>query len=91
MNKEEFIKYIKSIGFLPFEEIESGSKTVIVDGIIFRRSFGDIWIFKQFKIELYNNVYNFYNGLIWSGHYYEELTPIKKLIRNIRLNELLDE
>jgi len=81
MNKEEFIKYIKSIGFTQenFDVV---------------KEFNSYDLDKKYlyKIYLFGLFYDFYNGEEWFYYIpYTDLTPLKKIIRDNRLNELLNE
>jgi len=47
------------------------------------------YVYNEWRIYFYNDEYHLYNGYEWFNCSYNDITPFKKLIRNIRLNELL--
>ena len=70
MNKEEFIKYIESIGFIDNND--------------------ELYVYKGFGINLYYSYYNFFNGSEWEFDIpYNDLKPLLKIIRSIKLKQLL--
>jgi len=80
MNKEEFIVLIESIGFKK-ENLNSNSYDL-----------DKRYRYKKFLIYLFGLFYDFYNGEEWSYDIpFSETNPLKKIIRDNRLNELLDE
>ena len=46
--------------------------------------------YKKFRIYLYNNYYNFYNGSEWIRNIdYNDLTPLKQITRSYKLKKIL--
>ena len=49
-----------------------------------------VYVYKEYEIYLYNNYYHFYNGSKWFEYYdLNDLSPLKKFTRSIKLKELL--
>ena len=69
INKKEFVKLIKSIGFIKI---------------------GYEYEYKEYRIDLASNYYNFYNGSGWTFHIkLDDLSVFKKELRSIKLKQLL--
>ncbi len=50
----------------------------------------DIYEYKQYGIDLYNDHYDFHiKGCQWKWYDYNDLTPILKLTRSIKLRKIL--
>ncbi len=77
MIKDEFIKCIKSIGFIYNEKFDNYEYVE----------------FRIFISPYAPEVYHFWTGSEWIGYYYSDLTPIdkyfKKVMRSIKLKGLL--
>ena len=71
MNKEEFINYIESIGFVSHD------------------LFIEFYEYKEYRIFLNSDDYDFYNGSGLITYKYNDLTPLKQFTRSIKLKELL--
>ena len=80
MSREEFIKYIETIGFeyaVSFNNIE-------------RHDFyNDGYNYKKYRIELYNNYYDFYNGSGWCYYGFNNISPLKQIERSYKLKKIL--
>ena len=72
MNREEFIKLIKYIGF------------ILESNLAYHR-----YYYKNYEINLYDYIYNFYNGSEWIKSDLNDLSPFKKELRSIKLKGLL--
>ena len=78
MTREEFIKFIESIGFKYIEFIGIKYNDVIVYG------------YKEYIISLYSKDYDFYNGSEWfSSIKLDDLTPLKQIDRSYKLKNIL--
>ena len=80
----DFIKYIKSIGFV-LDKMGIDS----LNGFIF-----ECYEYKKFKITVYKSYYDFYSKYEYIGQFYiNDLTPIekefKRELRSIKLKKLL--
>ena len=46
--------------------------------------------YKEYRIDLYNDHYSFYNGYGWNGRYeLNDLTPLKIVSRSYKLKKIL--
>ena len=78
MTREEFIKFIESIGFKYIEFIGIKYNDVIVYG------------YKEYIISLYSKDYDIYNGSEWIFNIkFNDLTPLDKIIRSYKLKNIL--
>ena len=50
---------------------------------------GDYYCYKEFIIYFYNTHYNFYNGSEWVKYERNDLIPLKKIDRHIKLKQIL--
>jgi len=84
MCREEFKKYIEEIGFKNSTDwTNRGGNSKF-----------ESYEYKEFKIEMLDVIYDFHNGRIWMGYYYQDMTPFNKYFkkerRNIKLNKILN-
>ena len=81
MSREEFKMFIETIGFeyaVSFNNIERHD------------IYNDRYNYKEYRIELYNNYYEFYNGSEWVYDIdLNDLTPLKQIERSYKLKKIL--
>ena len=63
---------------------------IYIESVGFKDSGSNCYEYKNYKINFYIQFYNFYNGSEWIRNIdYNDLTPLKKITRSIKLKELL--
>ena len=80
MSNNDFRKYIESIGFKYYKE----------DSNAFRYDYKSHLDVNKYRIDMYNDHYEFFNGYKWI--YYiklDDLTPLKKVERSYKLKKIL--
>ena len=50
---------------------------------------GFYYIYKEYRIDLYRNIYGFHNGSKWRIYDYNDSKQLKKLTRNVKLKQIL--
>ena len=80
MTNNDFRKYIESIGFKYYKE---DSNSFRYD---YKSHLGD----DKYRIDMYIEYYNFYNGSEWIfNNLLNDLTPLKKVERSFKLKKIL--
>ena len=61
-----------------------------IESFGFKHHYNYIYSYKSYRIGLYNNFYDFFNGSEWIySRYLNDLTPLNKITRSYKLKKIL--